>query len=730
MSLRLHSLRHALTVAACAAIVAGCSTTADLTDADSGLGEGGTLPDGTLGEGGTLPDGAAPVACGRLTTLCGDGAKCASSADCTSQLCSGGACAAITPADGVKNGDETDVDCGGTKAPACLDAKGCSLASDCKSGVCTNKICQAPTPTDGVQNGNETGIDCGGSAPTKCVAGAGCLSNADCDKLKCDLVQKKCLVASHSDGVVNDGETGVDCGGSAPTKCATGQGCASNADCNAVACDAAGTKLCLVASHTDGVTNLGETGIDCGGAAPTKCPTGQGCLATADCDKALCDVAGTKLCLAPTHSDGIVNLGETGIDCGGAALPLTCGVGQGCAATADCTNTKCNAGTLVCDPPTKTDNIQNGTETDIDCGGGAPTNARRCNPAETCSVDGDCASTACNYAKKCVESRSCKGQHGGDTCGPNGNESCCVSLAAGAATIDKYNITAGRMRAFVTAVNGDMRGYIALNTPAWWTASWSNFLPTMLDNGQVTPDDTPAYTGVYQELGPYIHGAVAGGNRGCNVSGPGARTYRIPDDVNTRMVDPQSYTQDFLDDRSLNCVTVHIVAAFCAWDGGRLPTRAEMNVAWGPAKYPWGATGTPLGYRYVSPTDPNGTQEGAVGSYQSGPFPAAPLSQTDLKWANYNFNYWGGSTQLANDYSIFVAPPGRFPNGNGPYGHADLAGNVFNALDINVAAGVDRAYWTRSGSWQGHPIPWSPVGSETNFPAHNKYWAMGGRCAR
>ena len=44
-----------------------------------------------------------------------------------------------TCTDGVQNGDETGVDCGGTG--------GCSAC---------------PTCADGIQNGNELGIDCGG----------------------------------------------------------------------------------------------------------------------------------------------------------------------------------------------------------------------------------------------------------------------------------------------------------------------------------------------------------------------------------------------------------------------------------------------------------------------------------------------------------------------------------------------------------------------------------------
>ncbi|WP_323788897.1 FG-GAP-like repeat-containing protein [Psychroserpens sp.] len=51
-----------------------------------------------------------------------------------------------TCSDGIQNGDETGVDCGGS----CPDA------------------CPEPTCSDGIQNGDETGIDCGGSCPDAC----------------------------------------------------------------------------------------------------------------------------------------------------------------------------------------------------------------------------------------------------------------------------------------------------------------------------------------------------------------------------------------------------------------------------------------------------------------------------------------------------------------------------------------------------------------------------------
>ncbi len=73
--------------------------------------------------------------------------------------------------DGVRNGSETDVDCGGV-CPACLNGERCISGSDCLANVCTAGICGGgggPTCNDGIRNGNETGVDCGGSCPLACV---------------------------------------------------------------------------------------------------------------------------------------------------------------------------------------------------------------------------------------------------------------------------------------------------------------------------------------------------------------------------------------------------------------------------------------------------------------------------------------------------------------------------------------------------------------------------------
>jgi hypothetical protein len=47
-----------------------------------------------------------------------------------------------TCSDRLKNGTETDIDCGGGLCPGCGGGKGCLTASDCRSAVCTKGLCE------------------------------------------------------------------------------------------------------------------------------------------------------------------------------------------------------------------------------------------------------------------------------------------------------------------------------------------------------------------------------------------------------------------------------------------------------------------------------------------------------------------------------------------------------------------------------------------------------------
>ncbi len=51
-------------------------------------------------------------------------------------------CSATNCGDGVRNGTETDVDCGGGTCPACAAGAACGVGSDCLSTVCSGSVCQ------------------------------------------------------------------------------------------------------------------------------------------------------------------------------------------------------------------------------------------------------------------------------------------------------------------------------------------------------------------------------------------------------------------------------------------------------------------------------------------------------------------------------------------------------------------------------------------------------------
>jgi hypothetical protein len=229
-------------------LLAGCKQLLDLTD-DPVLetGGGGAGGDGTGvsggGGGGTSCD---LVTCQAMhagnpcvTASCSAMGQCEATpveagqpvsdpepGDCRGLACDGaGATTLVNDAadhtnNGERDGNETDVDCGGGCEP-CTDGRGCAAAADCESRVCTGDVCQVPLCTDGVKNGNETGADCGGScvitALRTCADGEGCAVAPDCQSGVC--VEGVCQATSCADDVKNGSETGIDCGGPTCESC-------------------------------------------------------------------------------------------------------------------------------------------------------------------------------------------------------------------------------------------------------------------------------------------------------------------------------------------------------------------------------------------------------------------------------------------------------------------------------------------------------------------------------
>ncbi|OJY29906.1 MAG: hypothetical protein BGO98_49785 [Myxococcales bacterium 68-20] len=378
-----------------------------------------------------------------------------------------------------------------------------------------------------------------------------------------------------------------------------------------------------------------------------------------------------------------------------------------CRSAAECESGVCKDS--ACVAPSPTDGVKNGDETDVDCGGTA---APKCATGKTCKAHGDCETDACPSGI-CAASRSCRQHFGGDTCGvrevddpARAHEDCCVSIQPGNKPyrLDKYLITAGRMRAFIEAVGGNARSWAQANRallPAEWSDTWDNSLPA-------NEVDVVQLIGTGQGANAYWN--TQGRANGCYAKGMGGPTYWHPaDKLLAYSDDVRGWTKDELDTKTLNCAPRALFVAFCAWDGGRLPTyqewlyaiRGEETEAARP--FPWG-------------TDTNISAR-----------------------ASYNFNYaWPpprAGVPLANDgmpidRAYQVAAPGRFPTGNGPFGHADLLGLVEtfvagNASGANLERGGVRQY-----AFQEAYYGVEKYGSPKTWGHYISHYAVGARCAR
>lgn len=104
-----------------------------------------------------------------------EGESCDADGDCASNNCEDNICVEASCNDGIKNGWETDVDCGGgdkSGCPGCEEGKNCNENSDCVDGFCDGGICAVPVCL------NEE-LQCGGDCE-RCPEGAACIVGDDC----------------------------------------------------------------------------------------------------------------------------------------------------------------------------------------------------------------------------------------------------------------------------------------------------------------------------------------------------------------------------------------------------------------------------------------------------------------------------------------------------------------------------------------------------------------------
>lgn len=254
----------------------------------------------------------------------------------STSFCTGGP----TPTcnDGIQNGDETGVDCGGTNCPACPTCND-GIQNGSETGVdCGGPDCAAcPTCNDGIQNGNETGIDCGGPDCAPC--------------------------ATCNDGIQNGSETGVDCGGPDCAPCNTSCSNGNNFTLTIVLDNYPGETTWTVTDGGTTVASGGPYGSQPNGSTLTEtfslsggdytftifdsygdgicCAYGSGSYSLSDelgntlaSGGAFASSESTNFCAgdggtAPTCNDGIQNGDETGVDCSGSSC-APCGGDGGC----------------------------------------------------------------------------------------------------------------------------------------------------------------------------------------------------------------------------------------------------------------------------------------------------------------------------------------------------------------------------------------------------------------
>jgi hypothetical protein len=271
----------------------------DGTVSDGGtVAEGDTDEDGTVAAGSTVAEGGADAEGG--TVVEGGTVAEGRAGD------EGGTDAAVASScsDGIKNGNETGVDCGGS-CPPCANSKDCKIAGDCQSGDCKNLVCMAcatnadcatatfcdPTHGGGSCTPQKTqGVAC--TASSQC-ASVSCVSGVCCDTACAGLCQacSSALKGMGADGVCGNIGAGNDsldqCVDQGAASCDTDGKCDGNGACQIYA---SGT-VCVAAYCGTGVVPVGSAAVSartCDGAGTCTMGSFAACLPYLYCNGPVC----------------------------------------------------------------------------------------------------------------------------------------------------------------------------------------------------------------------------------------------------------------------------------------------------------------------------------------------------------------------------------------------------------------------------------------------------------
>ncbi|HTA90863.1 MAG TPA: hypothetical protein VK745_14830 [Polyangiaceae bacterium] len=171
----------------CTAHACLASTCADgaKDGSETGVDCGGTCPPCDNACSDHVKDGdETDVDCGGACPTCADALKCARDQDCASDACDPLwlICLPATCIDQKQDQLETDVDCGGGTCAGCYTGKKCNVDSDCATNRCdvATHLCGGNSCADGREDGDESDVDCGGSECLGCATGKICYTSFDC----------------------------------------------------------------------------------------------------------------------------------------------------------------------------------------------------------------------------------------------------------------------------------------------------------------------------------------------------------------------------------------------------------------------------------------------------------------------------------------------------------------------------------------------------------------------